>query len=204
MTVDLRVGRGGAEGEADSLVGFEDVTGGLGSDRLLGDAGPNVIYGGRTATTGARLRRGRHPQRAPRVRRAGEDLLDGKLVGCGGGADLIARLRFHPAGPYGRACERVRPFFYNVTRPRLADGKLRFDFSCPVRRCSGKFVLRDRRGELEARKYAALGRASAASHRSRSRSRCHAAGRAQAGAGRARPGARARLVPDQAALTVSF
>jgi hypothetical protein len=51
----------------------------------------------------------------------------------------------------------VRSFFYNVTRPRLADGKLRFDFTCPVRRCSGKFVLRDRRGELGSRKYAALG-----------------------------------------------
>ena len=51
----------------------------------------------------------------------------------------------------------MRSFFYNVTRPRLTGGKLRFDFTCPVRRCSGKFVLRDRHGELGSRKYAALG-----------------------------------------------
>jgi hypothetical protein len=51
----------------------------------------------------------------------------------------------------------VRSFFYNVTRPRLAGRKLRFRFTCPVRRCSGEFVLRDRRGRVGSVRYAALG-----------------------------------------------
>lgn len=158
ITVDLRAARGGASGEADSLAGFEDVTGGLGPDRLLGNAGPNVLYGGRG---GNDLGRGFGGNDILSARRsfggAGADIIDGKVVGCGAGSDLVARLRFHAPGPYSRACDRVRSFFYNVTRPRLAGGKLRFDFTCPVRRCSGEFVLRDRRGELGSRKYAALG-----------------------------------------------
>jgi Ca2+-binding RTX toxin-like protein len=158
VTVDLRAGRGGAEGERDSLTGFEDVAGGLGSDRLLGDAGPNVIYGGRA---GNDLGRGFGGDDTLSTRRSfgggGDDIVDGTVIGCGGGGDLVARLRFHPPGPYGRGCERVRSFFYNVTRPRLVRGKLRFRFTCPVRRCSGEFVLRDRRGRIGSRDYSALG-----------------------------------------------
>jgi Ca2+-binding RTX toxin-like protein len=158
ISVDLRAGRGGAAGEADSLVGFEDVTGGLGRDRLRGDAGPNVIYGGRG---GNDLGRGRGGDDTLSARRSfgggGADILDGAVIGCGGGDDLVARLRFHPDGPYGRDCERVRSFFYNVTRPRLVGRKLEFRLTCPVRRCSGKLVLRDRRGEVGTKKYATLG-----------------------------------------------
>jgi hypothetical protein len=51
----------------------------------------------------------------------------------------------------------VRSFFYNVTRPRLAKRKLRFRFTCPVRRCSGEFVLRDRHGRIGTKEYATLG-----------------------------------------------
>jgi Ca2+-binding RTX toxin-like protein len=156
--VDLAAGRGGAKGETDSLAGFEDVTGGLGSDRLLGDAGPNVLYGGLDGNDASRGRGGNDTLSARRsFGGPGNDIVDGKAAGCGAGLDLVARLRFQPAGPYGRACERVRSFFYNVTRPRLHRRELHFDFTCPVRRCSGKFVLRDRRGRLGARHYAALG-----------------------------------------------
>jgi hypothetical protein len=159
VSVDLAAGRGGAKGETDSLAGFEDVTGGLGSDRLLGDAGPNVLYGGLDGNDASRGRGGNDTLSARRAFGGpGNDIVDGKAAGCGAGLDLVARLRFRPPGPYGRACERVRSFFYNVTRPRLHRRKLHFDFTCPVRRCSGKFVLRDRRGRLGTRRYASLGK----------------------------------------------
>jgi hypothetical protein len=158
VTVDLRAGRGGADGEIDTLAGFEDVTGGLGPDRLLGDGGPNVIYGGRG---GNDLGRGFGGGDTLSTRRSfggrGDDVLDGGVIGCGGGSDLVARLRFHPPGPYGRGCERVRSFFYNVTRPRLVKRKLRFRLTCPVRRCSGELILRDRRGHVGSKEYATLG-----------------------------------------------
>jgi Ca2+-binding RTX toxin-like protein len=158
VTVDLAAGRGGARGETDSLAGFEDVTGGLGSDRLMGDAGPNTLYGGLDGNDAVRGRGGNDTLSAREsFGAAGNDVVDGKAADCGAGLDLVARLRFHAPGPYGRACERIRSFFYNVTRPRLKGRKVHFDFTCPVRRCSGKFVLRDRRGRLGARRYASLG-----------------------------------------------
>jgi len=159
VTVDLAAGRGGAKGEADSLTAFEDVTGGLGSDRLFGDAGPNVLYGGLDGNDTSRGGDGNDTLSARRsFGGGGNDIVDGKAADCGAGLDLVARLRFQPPGPYGRACERVRSFFYNVTRPRLHGRKLHFDFTCPVRRCSGKFILRDRRGRLGVRRYASLGK----------------------------------------------
>ena len=158
VTVDLRTGRGGAEGELDSIRGFEDVTGGHGSDRLRGDGGPNVIYGGLDGNDAARGRGGNDTLSARRsFGGAGDDIIDGKVAACGAGRDLVARLRFLPPGPYGRQCERVRSYFYNVTRPRLDGRKLRFRFTCPVRSCRGEFVLRDRRGRLGSRRYESLG-----------------------------------------------
>ncbi len=52
----------------------------------------------------------------------------------------------------------MRSFFYNVTRARLDGRRLEFGFTCPVRRCSGRLVLRDARGPLGSRRYAVLGR----------------------------------------------
>jgi hypothetical protein len=158
ISVDLRAGQGGAQGELDSLRGFEDVTGGYGPDRLIGDDGPNVLYGGLDGSDAGFGRGGNDTLSARRsVGGAGNDILDGKVTGCGRGADLVARLRFHPEGPYGRNCERVRSFFYNVTRPGLDGRALKFGFTCPVRSCRGEFVLRDRQGELGTRRYEALG-----------------------------------------------
>jgi hypothetical protein len=158
VVVDLRAGRGGADGELDRLDGFEDVTGGSGSDRLLGDGGPNILYGGRG---GNDIGRGYGADDTLSVRRSfgggGDDILDGAVAKCGGGADLVARLRFHPSGPYGRACERVRSFFYNVTRPRLVRKKLKFALTCPVRSCRGELVVRDGRGRLGSKRYETLG-----------------------------------------------
>jgi Ca2+-binding RTX toxin-like protein len=126
---------------------------------MLGDAGPNVLYGGLDGNDAARGRGGNDTLSARRsFGGSGNDIVDGKVADCGTGLDLVARLRFQPPGPYGRACEHLRSFFYNVTRPRLDGRKLRFRFTCPVRRCSGKFILRDRRGRLGARRYAALGK----------------------------------------------
>lgn len=159
VTVDLGAGRGGAAGETDSLTGFEDATGGRGPDRLFGDALPNVLYGGSDGNDSARGRAGNDTLSARRsFGGAGNDIVDGKVADCGAGLDLVARLRFQPSGPYGRACERVRSFFYNLTRPRRDGHKVHFDFTCPVRRCSGKFILRDRRGRLGARRYTSLGK----------------------------------------------
>jgi len=117
-----------------------------------------VIYGGRGGSDTGRGFGGDDTLSARRsFGGAGDDILDGAVIGCGGGGDLVARLRFHPPGPYGRGCERVRSFFYNITPPQLVGGKLRLRFTCPVRRCSGELVLRDRRGELGSGEYATLG-----------------------------------------------
>ena len=53
-------GADGAAGEGDALSGFEDVTGGAGGDRLIGDDGVNVLRGGGGADVLAG-RGGRHP-----------------------------------------------------------------------------------------------------------------------------------------------
>lgn len=158
VTVDLGAGRGGARGELDTLRGFEDVTGGRGSDRLLGNAGPNLIYGGLDGNDVARGRGGNDTLSARRsFGGGGDDIADGTVAGCGGGTDVVIRLRFYAAGPYGRGCERVRSSFYIVTRPRLDHGKLKFSFTCPARRCSGQFVVRDRRGRFGVKRYAEIG-----------------------------------------------
>lgn len=158
VTVDLRTGRGGAAGESDVLRNFENASGGHGSDRLFGDAGPNVLYGG---LDGDDIGRGNAGDDTLTLRRpfggGGDDTIDGKFADCGPGFDLVNRQRFYPPGPYGRGCERVRSYFYSVARARLDGHRLRLDFTCPVRSCSGRLVVRDRRGRLGVRHYSMRG-----------------------------------------------
>lgn len=158
VTVDLSAGRGGAADESDLLRNFEDASGGYGSDRLFGNAGPNVLYGG---LDGDDLGRGNGGDDTLSLRRpfggAGDDTLDGRFAACGRGEDIVTRQRFYPPGPYGRACEHVRSYFYSVARARLDGRRLRLDFTCPVRTCSGRLVLRDRRGRLGVRRYSMRG-----------------------------------------------
>jgi hypothetical protein len=54
VTVNLRTGRAGGRGEADRLRSIESASGGLGDDRLTGDAGANHLLGsgGRDTLTG--------------------------------------------------------------------------------------------------------------------------------------------------------
>ena len=161
VTVDLAAGTGGSAGERDRLVGFEDVAGGSGSDRLFGDGGTNLLYGG---TGGRDVGYGRGGDDAVTVRRRasggpGDDLVDAERVDCGGGNDVTHRQRFRPTGPYGRDCERIRAFFYIVTHPRRTGRRLRFRIACPIRSCRGRVVLRDSRGVLGERRYAVIGEA---------------------------------------------
>ena len=46
VAVDLAASVGGEIGEVDSLTGFENVSGGAGSDKLWGDANPNILAAG--------------------------------------------------------------------------------------------------------------------------------------------------------------
>jgi hypothetical protein len=161
VTVDLAARSGGRPGERDRLAGFEDVAGGSGSDRLFGDAGSNLLYGG---TGGRDIGRGRAGDDAVSVRHRafggpGDDVVDAERAECGAGDDVAHRQRFQPARPYGSACERIRGFFYIVTRPRVSGRKVALRYACPIRACKGTVAVRDRRGLLGRRRYAADGEA---------------------------------------------
>jgi len=158
VAADLAAGRGGSRGERDRFVGFEDLAGGSASDRLFGDAGSNLLYGGRGGRDDAGRGRGGGDTitlRGRAVGGAGDDVLDAERVGCGSGRDVAFRQRFRPSRPYRRACERMRRFFYVVTHPRVARRKLVLRFACPIRACRGTVSLRDRLGRLGSARYAA-------------------------------------------------
>jgi hypothetical protein len=160
--VDLAAGTGGGRGESDRLSGFEDVAGGSASDRLFGDGGSNLVYGG----AGGRgdVGHGRGGDDAVTLRGhafggPGDDIVDATRVDCGAGEDVAHRQRFRPTGPYGAGCERIRGFFYIVTRPRIDGRKLALRYACPIRACRGTLAVRDRRGRLGRSRYAADGEA---------------------------------------------
>ena len=158
VTADLAAGRGGNRGQHDRLTGFEDVAGGSASDRLFGDAGENLLYGGVGGQGDSGRGRGGDDVitlRGRAVGGAGDDVLDSERVGCGRGRDLAFRQRFRPLGPYSRACERVRRSFYVVTQPRVVGRKLVLRFACPIRACRGTVAVHDRRGRLGTSRYAA-------------------------------------------------
>ena len=158
VTVDIATGRGGRRGARDRLAGFEDVAGGSASDRLFGNAGSNLVYGGLGGEKDTGRGRGGDDTitlRGRAVGGAGDDVVDAERVRCGGGRDVAFRQRFRPDGPYGRACERIRRFFYVVTHPRVVGRKLVLRFACPIRACRGTVALRDQRGLLGSARYAA-------------------------------------------------
>ena len=152
--VDLVLGSGGTEGEVDTLRGFEDVTGGHGNDRLFGDEGPNLLYGG---LDGRDLGDGRGGADQVSLRRAiggpGDDRIDAKFADCGPGEDMATRLRFQPGRGYGPGCEQIVGYFYVITRPERVRGGVRFGLSCPIRYCAGRFTLFDARGVLARKRY---------------------------------------------------
>ena len=162
VTADLGAGNGGSSGERDRLSGFEDLAGGSASDRLFGDGSRNLVFGG----SGGRkdIARGRGGDDVVTARgRAfggpGDDVVDAERVGCGPGRDVAFRQRFQPVGPYGPACERIRNFFYIVTRPGVSHRRLTLRYACPIRACRGRVAVHDRRGRLGSRRYAADGEA---------------------------------------------
>jgi hypothetical protein len=158
VRADLAAGRGGSRGEGDRLFGFEDLAGGSGSDRLYGDARSNLLYGGISGRRDAGHGRGGDDTitlRGRAVGGAGDDVVDAERVACGKGRDVAFRQRFLPTGPYPRDCERMRRFFYVVTRPRLGRRKLVVRFACPIRACRGSVAVRDRDGRLGSARYAA-------------------------------------------------
>ena len=146
VSADLAAGRGGAEGENDSLVEIENLAGGRGADRLWGDSGPNLLFGGNGRA--ADVADGRAGDDVVSARRAigsaGDDILDGQSVSCGSGSDEAARARFMPSGAYGRNCERINAAFYELSQPRRGRGEraVRFTFSCPIGTCRGVLELR--------------------------------------------------------------
>ena len=160
VRVDLAEGRGGSKGERDQITGFEDLAGGEASDLLFGDGSSNLIFGGLGGKTD--VGRGRGGDDVVTVRRravggAGDDVVDAEHVECGAGHDVAFRQRFRPDGPYGAACERIRGFFYIVTRPSIDHRKMVLRYTCPIRACRGTVALYDRDGRLGVSSYAADG-----------------------------------------------
>ena len=161
VTVDLRERIGSSGGARDRLAAFEDAAGGGGSDRLFGDAGSNLLYGGRA---GRDVGFGRGGDDAVSVERRavggpGDDVVDASRVACGGGDDVAHRQRFRPSGPYEPRCERIRGFFYIVTRPRVGTRRAVLRYACPIRACRGRIEVRDGEGRLGRRRYSADGEA---------------------------------------------
>jgi Ca2+-binding RTX toxin-like protein len=160
VTADLFAGTGGSRGERDRLAGFEDLAGGTASDRLFGDSGENLLFGGLGGHRDAGRGRGGDDTVSVRGRAiggSGNDVVDAERVECGRGSDVAFRQRFEPPGPYAPACEQIRWFSYIVTRPRIAHGALVVRFTCPVPDCRGTIGVRDRRGVLGMERYAAAG-----------------------------------------------
>jgi hypothetical protein len=149
VSVDLRARRGGGPGERDTLRSIEDLSGGVGYDRLTGDARANRIRGsvGRDVLTGG----------------SGDDVLDGgyasTLYGpstdghrdqldCGRGDDHVGDAGLDPLP---RDCEWLgsedRGQLGGVellAQPRREpDGRLLFDAVCPgsVLACRRRMVL---------------------------------------------------------------
>jgi hypothetical protein len=158
VSADLSTGRGGSRGERDRFSGFEDLAGGTGSDRLFGDGRGNLLYGGLGGRKDVGFGRGGDDSvtlRGRAVGGAGDDVVDADRVECGRGNDLAWRQRFEPRGPYSAACERIRWFFYIVTRPRIVHRRLVLRLTCPLAACRGNISVRDRRGLLGRKRYAA-------------------------------------------------
>ena len=159
VTVDLRVGSGGGRGEADVIAGVEEILGGLATDDLAGDDGPNLIIGGRgggrdeiTGRGGNDHLSGHRVSGGP-----GDDLLGGDLVSCGAGHDLIVRGADHnPRGPFPRACEVVLAIFVTLEPDpvRRSSRWVEYAVACRAPRCTGALELRDRRGRLGRKRFA--------------------------------------------------
>jgi Ca2+-binding RTX toxin-like protein len=160
VTADLAAGTGGGRGEHDRFAGFEDLAGGTASDRLFGDSAGNLLFGGLGGRRDTGRGRGGDDTVSVSGRAAGgsgDDVVDAERVECGRGSDVAFRQRFEPPGPYARACERIRWFFYIVTRPRIVRGALVVRFTCPVPDCRGTVSVHDSRGVLGTQRYVAVG-----------------------------------------------
>jgi hypothetical protein len=129
VRVDLALGRGGARGERDVLAGIENVRGSDGADVLLGDAGPNVLNGFDSPSSGpgdrvvGRAGNDQLPTGDRFVGGPGRDYIfaDGdEAADCGAGRDLVdmtytvftedGRPRYSEDGVpplVGRSCETV-------------------------------------------------------------------------------------------------
>lgn len=138
VSVDLRQGVGGSDGERDTLHSIEGVVGGTGDDELRGGPGPDTLQGG----PGADLLNGRD----------GDDVLDGGLaaytwvgpadgsrdrIECGPGQDLATGVVAHrkPPGKADAVPQSCEWWSIDGTRnavPRLRTGSrtLRVEQTC--------------------------------------------------------------------------
>ena len=136
----------GADGEGDTLVRIEDVTGGDGDDRIAGDDGANELDGGE----GGRDRL---------AGRGGNDRLAfADRVSCGDGSDVLKHYpdRAAQRRPVTRDCEKYSPEYgltlrIHPSRPR--SGVLRWRIQCPLtavtvgrKACSGTIRVREAAG----------------------------------------------------------
>ena len=154
VVADLASGTGGAAGERDGYRAVEDLTGGRGSDRLLGDDGPNTLLGG---TGGGRDRVvGRGGDDDLLAHRAdggsGNDEIEAPVFSCGAGHDVLYRTLTPPRGPFPVNCEAVRSgeVFIRPDPVRRSRRRLVYEVRClwADTGCVGRLVVRDRRGRI--------------------------------------------------------
>ena len=164
VVVNLAAGRGGAPGENDVLTGIENATGGRGADTLMGDAGPNVLYGGSGAASDTLIGGGGADTLLVAGHDSadggsGDDLIDlssaatGTTVRCGTGRDLVVA---PPRPTIAGDCEKVGwtggrlgpPALVMSAQPvALRPGGAVFSFACassatPARTaCTGVLAL---------------------------------------------------------------
>lgn len=142
VTIDLTAGRGGGSGEHDRIRGIEDVTGGDGSDTLIGNRDANVLEGGdkgkdtvvggdgRDDLTGAQVDGG-----------PGDDKISASAqASCGAGLDAVSIYDLRqPAPLLANDCERVSAAGWLEVAPYpimlTADGRATFQIAC--RRSNG-------------------------------------------------------------------
>lgn len=159
ILADLAAGTGGEQGEDDEYGAVEDLTGGRGSDRLLGDDGPNTLLGGTGKGRDWVMGRGGDDQLLAHHADggSGNDRIGATVYTCGPGEDILFRTLTRPRGAFPRACETVQSgaVFIRPDPVRHSRRRLVYALRClwDDAFCAARLVVRDRRGRIGTKRF---------------------------------------------------